>query len=317
VERPAARAGRADASGRRAAARAILLAAAAIGLVLGVVVLGRARWAPPARCAPGMMALGARCCGEGQTLVSGRCTGRPERCAAGLDVTDEGCVSRPRAVGLSGGTFRIGPGDWEAQGQVTPRAVTLAPFALDVYEVNEARYAACIADAACTPVPLSGEPGRAVASVTLAESARFCAWAGGELPTPEELTFAAAGLKGRRYAWGDTGAVCRRAAWGLLRGPCAEGATGPEVTGSHPDGASPEGAHDLAGNVAEWASSSGGAEGSTALAEARGGAFSDGAASALRSWNRREIVTDTRSVEVGFRCVYPFAASEGGGARLR
>ncbi len=226
-------------------------------------------------------------------------------------------MSRPRAVGITAGVLRVGPSDWEAQGQVTPRAVPIEAFAIDAYEVNEARYAACVAASACAPVVLSEEPGRAVSSVTATEARQFCHWAGGALPTPEELAFAAAGPKGRRYAWGETGAVCRRAAWGLVSGPCGEGAALPEVAGSHPDGASPEGVHDLAGNVAEWAAPKQAETLRPSLVEARGGSFVDGAASKLRSWNRLEIPANTRSPSIGFRCVYPFAAAAGGGALAR
>src|SRR6185503_21054203 len=101
----------------------------------------------------------------------------------------------------------------------------------------------------------------------------------GALPSRDQLAFAAAGQTGRRYAWGDTGAVCRRAAWGLASGPCAEGASGPEIAGAHPDGASPEGVLDLAGNVAEWSAPD---RADAPVAEVRGGSFADGAASALR-----------------------------------
>jgi formylglycine-generating enzyme required for sulfatase activity len=148
-------------------------------------------------------------------------------------------------------------------------------------------------------VALSGEPGRAVSGVTFAEAASFCRWAGGSLPTSDQLAFAAAGHGARRYAWGDTGAVCRRAAWGLVAGPCGWGASGPELAGAHPDGASPEGVLDLSGNVAEWAVARDGG------AEARGGSFADGAASALRAWQRRALPPGTRARDVGLRCVRP------------
>jgi formylglycine-generating enzyme required for sulfatase activity len=207
----------------------------------------------------------------------------------------------PRAVSIEAGTLSVGPGDWEAQGVVLPHRITLAAFTIDAFEVTEDRYTVCLAAGECAPVPLTGEPGRALAGVTLSEAARFCAWARGALPSSAELAFAAAGTGGRRYPWGDTGAVCRRAAWGLGSGPCAEGASGPELAGSHPDGASPQGIHDLAGNVAEWTIPD---EPGALVADVRGGSWADSAAASLRSWHRREIPVGTRSPEIGFRCVY-------------
>src|SRR5438552_3017582 len=61
--------------------------------------------------------------------------------------------------------------------------------------------------------------------------------------------------RARRYPWGDTGAVCRRAAWGLANGPCATKGRSPDTVGAHPDGASRMGVFDMAGNVAEWVTS--------------------------------------------------------------
>jgi sulfatase modifying factor 1 len=274
--------------------------AAALSLVGGIVTLAFSRAGPPARCAAGMVALGARCCGEGQHLDGDRCAGTPLRCAAGMDPTPAGCVAPPRVVQIEGGLLRVGPGDWEAQGVVVPYQADVAPFGLDAREASEARWGACVGAGACPAVALSGEPGRPVTGITLAEAARFCAWAGGALPTRDQLAFAAAGRNGRRYAWGDTGAVCRRAAWGLMAGPCGWGARGPELGGSHPDGASPEGVLDLAGNVAEWAVATASGE-----AEARGGSFADGAASAIRAWQRRPLPPETRAPHVGVRCAHP------------
>jgi formylglycine-generating enzyme len=278
---------------------AALLGVVGAALVAGVIALARSRAEPPARCAAGMVALGPRCCGEGQRLEGGRCAGAPLRCARGTEVTPLGCVAPPRVVALPGGLLRVGPGDWEAQGVVAPYEAQIAPLRVDATEVDEQRWAACVAAKACAALPLSGEPGRAASGMTFDEAAAFCRWAGGALPSSDQLAFAAAGARGRRYAWGDTGAVCRRAAWGLVAGPCGWGAQGPEVTGTHPDGATPEGVLDLAGNVAEWAAGPAGA------AEVRGGAFADAAASALRSWQRRAVPRETRSIEIGLRCVYP------------
>jgi formylglycine-generating enzyme required for sulfatase activity len=278
-----------------------LSSAIAATLIAIVVAFAASRAEPPARCASGMAALGARCCGEGQRLSGDRCEGAPRRCAAGMDVTAEGCVRAPRAIWIEGGLLRIGSGDWEAQGVVVPYEAAVAPFAIDSIEVTEQRFAACVAVSACAGVPLSGEPGRAVSRVTLAEAAAFCRWAGGALPSRDQLAFAAAGRAGRRYAWGDTGAVCRRAAWGIADGPCGKGATGPELAGAHPDGASPEGVLDLAGNVAEWSSPE---PLDAPTTEVRGGSVADGAAAALRTWQRRVIPVETRSPDIGFRCAY-------------
>jgi formylglycine-generating enzyme len=279
-----------------------LSAAIAATLIALVVALASSRAELPARCAAGMIALGARCCGDGQRLEGERCAGAPTRCAAGMDVTRAGCVRASRVIPIEGGLLRIGPGDWEAQGVVTPYEATVAPFAIDSLEVTEQRFAACIAAGACAAVTLSGEPGRAVARVTLAEADAFCRSAGGALPSKDQLAFAAAGKTGRRYAWGDTGAVCRRGAWGLVDGPCASGAVAPEIAGAHPDGASPEGVLDLAGNVAEWSQVD---PPGALVAEVRGGSFADGTAGALRSWQRRLVPVETRSAEIGFRCAYP------------
>lgn len=280
---------------------AALFVAIAAALVAITVVLAERSSGPPARCAAGMIPLGARCCGEGQRLAGGRCVGPPRACAEGMSVTEAGCVHGRRLTRVEGGLLRVGPGDWEAQGVVTPYQAEIPPFGLDQVEVTEERFASCIAARICPPLELSGEPGRAVARVTAAEASAFCRALSGELPTSDQLAFAAAGRVGRRYAWGDTGAVCRRAAFGLVDGPCGRGAEGPELAGAHPDGASPEGILDLAGNVAEWTRP---ATPEAAMTEVRGGSFADGAASALRAWQRRVVPVDTRSPEIGFRCAY-------------
>jgi formylglycine-generating enzyme required for sulfatase activity len=198
--------------------------------------------------------------------------------------------------------LRLGPGDWEAQGVVERREAFVPAFSLDRIEVTEERYATCVAAGACAPLPLRGEPGVPMTGISLAEAERFCAWAGGVLPTRDQLAFAGAGPAGRRYPWGDTGAVCRRAAFGLRLGPCGRGATGPEIAGARPDGASPEGVLDLAGNVAEWTSPG---DPGAPQTEAVGGSWSDDAAASLRTWNRRLVPVGTRAPDLGFRCASP------------
>ncbi|EYF03581.1 formylglycine-generating enzyme family protein [Chondromyces apiculatus] len=282
---------------------AIATALVALCLIGAVTWIAASRAGPVARCPDGMLPFGPRCCGEGQHLdTENRCQGTPTRCAAALRPTPEGCVSDSDPVTIPGGTLRLGPGDWEAQGIVEPHEASLPPFALDRFEVTEARYTACVTAAACAPVPMRGEQGLPVTGVTLAEASRCCAFAGGMVPSRDQLALAAAGTAGRRYPWGDTGAVCRRAAFGLLDGPCGEDASGPDLAGSRPAGASPQGVLDLAGNVAEWTSPP---DPAAPTSDVVGGSWMDAGAPALRTWSVRRLPVTTRARDIGFRCAYP------------
>ncbi len=119
------------------------------------------------------------------------------------------------------------------------------------------------------------------------------------MPTEDEWIVAAASAVDppRRYLWGDTGAVCRRAAWGLARGPCASrGARcGPDTVGAHPDGDTPLGIHDMAGNVAEWVSD----EPREGVGVAKGGSWRSALAAELRVWARLELARGRGDPRVG------------------
>ena len=138
-----------------------------------------------------------------------------------------------RRVLVPGRQFDFGAADWEARGEVPPRHVATRAYELDAYELTEP----------------GDDPARAASGLDRDEARAACAARGGRLPTDDEW-LAAAAL--HRYPWGDTGLVCRRAAWGLEHGPCARGATTPDTVGAHPDGQSADGVFDLTGNVAEW-----------------------------------------------------------------
>ena len=264
---------------------------------LGLCALGVARLAlqqrlPPDRCPDGMVPLGERCCGAGQGAERGGCEGVATSCSSAQERGSDGqCVARFGVVSLPGGELLIGAADWDgaSSGERFPRT-RVAPFRIDVSEVTHERYRACPSCAAG-----AGAPGLPVSNVTPAQAELFCRSQGGRLPTAGEWVFAAAGTAARRYPWGNSGLVCRRAAFGLEQGPCAQ-LGGPELSGSRPDGASPEGVQDLAGNVAEWACEPGGD------CTARGGSFRSTSAAELKSW--AALPNHGKSPDIGFRCAY-------------
>ena len=215
-----------------------------------------------------------------------------------MTLTDDGCVADPHTVRVGPGILRIGPGDWEAQGLVRPEVVTLdRSFWIDAQEVTWARWTGCVQAGQCAAL-VADEPGRPVRSVTFLEAEAFCRYAGGRLPTLHEWQFAASGPDARRYPWGDTGAVCRRASWGLASGPCGFDATGPDIAGMHVDGASPEGILDLAGSVAEWVVRP------HDTPTTCGGSWRTSLATGLRTWRTEDRDPRLRWDDVGVRCCY-------------
>lgn len=210
------------------------------------------------RCGPGFVA-----------AVSGRC------CVT--TSCSEQQQASPQRIRIPARRFELGASDWEAEGKVPVRWVQTRAFEIDAYELSEA----------------VGR--RARSRLTRAQARALCREKGGRLPTDDEW-LAAAGP--HRYPWGNTGLVCRRAAWGIVHGPCAHGATGPDTVGAHPDGASAEGVHDLIGNVAEWVETADG-EG-----RVRGGSYADDFAANLRSWAVRVVEPDIDDPRIGARCAY-------------
>lgn len=250
----------------------------------------------PARCGRGLLPTGARCCAPGQVERSGHCFGKPAECPPGMHVAESGagCVVDARRVHFTGGAFSLGPEDWQAEGLVEPRRLEVRAFSIDATEVTYERWEHCVVAGACRKLD-GAEPGLPVSSVDAKDAERYCRFEDGRLPTSDEWLVAALGPEGRRFPWGSTGLVCRRAAFGLVEGPCAFGG-GVELSGSRPDGASPEHALDLAGNVAEWTVDG---DGRTL---ARGGSYLSTSALELKSW--AEESPPARAAHVGFRCAY-------------
>jgi len=87
-----------------------------------------------------------------------------------------------------------------------------------------------------------------ITNVNLSEIKDFVRWCGKRLPDEAEWTRAARGDDERIYPWGDdwNDKLCRSA---------ASGSAGAVAVGKFPDGASPFGVLDMAGNVFEWVDS--------------------------------------------------------------
>ncbi len=270
----------------------------AVGIVVGCVGLAMAAGVlrsgadEGARCGAGFEAKGPRCLPAG----------RDDACPPPLERTGRGCDAPDVRLVVPAVTLTVGSSDWEAEGHVASRTLVEPAFRIDAFEVTVARWGG------------AADGLRAASGMTRDEARAFCRARGGDLPTEDQWIVAAVAARSlvgegphqptsplRRYPWGDTGAVCRRAAWGLASGPCARGASGPDSVGAHPDGDSSLGLHDLAGNVAEWVIIPSG----PTVAVAKGGSWASAEAAELRVWARLELPSSGGDPRVGLRCTYP------------
>ena len=129
--------------------------------------------------------------------------------------------------------------------------VYLDAFWIDRTEVTNAMYRACIEAGVCKPPARtqhylqSGFEDHPIIGVSWDEALAYCGWAGRRLPSEAEWEKAARGIDGRIYPWGDESPSVN-----LLNFDQHVHQTTP--VGSYPDGASPYGVLDMAGNAWEW-----------------------------------------------------------------
>lgn len=127
--------------------------------------------------------------------------------------------------------------------------VMLAAFQIDETELTQASYAECVAAGMCDAPAANydpvAHPDYPVTNVSWFQADAFCAWAGKRLPTEAEWEKAARGTDDRVYPWGSVPPTCDLA---NFKG-CGDAVL---PVAMHLTGASPYGALDMSGNVAEW-----------------------------------------------------------------
>jgi formylglycine-generating enzyme len=268
-------------------------------------------------------------------------------------------AGRARIVGA---TFRMGSTDAEMQAAITlcdrevlktlcsdqglqngiraeghAHQVAIDAFDLDRTEVTVDAYARCVSAGVCASAAFPpgdfryDRPTLPVTHVSWQDAVTYCGWVGGRLPTEAEWELAARGTEGRQFPWGNlyNGHLCNHGSLWPYEGlqPAAvdgsDGFINLALVGSFPDGATPLGIHDLAGNAAEWVNDlfdtddqnfgypetpvgqplvnpQGSQTGPVHVI--RGGSFAEGAA-----WVRgaaRGKMSASRAPTVGFRCAY-------------
>ncbi len=154
--------------------------------------------------------------------------------------------TRHSMVHVAAGPFEMGS-DRGFTNERPEHRVDLEGFYLDLNEVTNQQWNAYAAFLGIAPKSEAND--HPVTNVSWTEAQEYCRWAGLRLPTEAEWEKGARGTDGRTYPWGET--IDGSHANYVDSGDSFDNNTTP--VGLFPEGRSPYGALDMAGNVWEWA----------------------------------------------------------------
>ncbi|MFH2001472.1 MAG: SUMF1/EgtB/PvdO family nonheme iron enzyme [Planctomycetota bacterium] len=157
---------------------------------------------------------------------------------------------RQELIEVPGGRVRLGSEDPLCRNPL--REKVLKPYAIDCYETTNFMYYVFVRSTDHAPPGTwkegkyrLGDEDHPVTGVTYDDARAFAAWCGKRLPSADEWEFAARGMEGNLFPWGDQE---YRGAANIdnMR------TFGSDAVGSYKDDTSPLGCKDMAGNVSEW-----------------------------------------------------------------
>ena len=165
-------------------------------------------------------------------------------------------ISQVVMISIPAGEFVMG-NDAGGDDEKPAHKVSVAAFEIDQFEVTNEQFQVFVeqtghvstaeeaGESATWRSYAQGKPKHPVVLVSWNDAVAYCEWAGKRLPTEAEWEKAARGPEGFIYPWGNE--------WATGKANTEEsGYRSTTIVGSFPDGASPYGAMDMAGNVSEW-----------------------------------------------------------------
>lgn len=159
-------------------------------------------------------------------------------------------IDGSRLVYIPPGEFQMGNNGFDAP----MHTVTLDGYWIYQTKVTNRMFEQCVAVGSCTPPAqevggsVFGNPqfdNHPVVGVTWDQAGAYCAWSQGTLPTEAQWEKAARGVSGIDFPWGNDEPICDRLNFGYCIGRTSD-------VDSFPEGRSPYGLFDMAGNVFEW-----------------------------------------------------------------